>query len=77
MPAPAGSAGGTVFDMQQFLNGSGSGAEEPIASLDKHGLSLRLVRCDVWFTASLNTEERIGPLALILSPMIGHPLRLL
>jgi hypothetical protein len=35
------------------------------------------MRCDVWFTASLNAEARIGPLALILAPLVGHPLRLL
>jgi hypothetical protein len=30
----------TVFDMPKFLNGSGSGADEPHAYLDDHGLSL-------------------------------------
>jgi hypothetical protein len=30
----------TAFDMQKFLTGSWSGAGEPTASLDDHGLSL-------------------------------------
>ena len=33
----------TAFDMDQFLHGEGSGADEPHASLDHHGLSRRLV----------------------------------
>jgi transposase len=32
----------------KFLTGSGSGADEPNASLDNHGLSLRVVRCNAW-----------------------------
>jgi hypothetical protein len=30
----------TVFEMQKFLKGSWSGADEPAASRDAHGLSL-------------------------------------
>jgi hypothetical protein len=37
----------TGFDRAQCLNGEGSGADAPIASLDHHGLSLHIVRCDV------------------------------
>jgi transposase len=33
----------TAFDMRRFLSGSWSGADEPHASLDDHGLSLRVV----------------------------------
>ena len=44
----------TAFDMGKFLNGEGSGAEEPNASLDHHGLSLRVVLCKAYFAASLN-----------------------
>jgi hypothetical protein len=44
----------TAFDMDTFLNGSGSGADEPNASLDHHGLSLRVVLCNACFAASLN-----------------------
>jgi hypothetical protein len=44
----------TAFDMGKFLNGSGSGADEPNASLDNHGLSLRVVLCNVGVDASLN-----------------------
>jgi transposase len=45
----------TAFDMDKFLNGSGSGADEPYASLDHHGLSLRIVLCNACFTVSLHT----------------------
>jgi transposase len=44
----------TAFDMDKFLNGEGSGADEPYASLDHHGLSLRIVLCNACFAASLN-----------------------
>jgi transposase len=35
----------TAFDRGTFLHGEGSGADEPNASLDHHGRSLRVVRC--------------------------------
>ena len=44
----------TACAMGNFLNGSGSGADEPHASLDTHGLSLRVVRCQACVAASLN-----------------------
>jgi transposase len=44
----------TAFDMDKFLNGEGSGADEPYASLDHHGLSLRIVLCNPCVAASLN-----------------------
>jgi transposase len=44
----------TAFDMGKFLNGEGSGADEPHASLDHHGLSLRVVLCKAYVAASLN-----------------------
>jgi transposase len=44
----------TAFDMGTFLNGEGSGADEPNASLDNHGLSLRVVLCNACGAASLN-----------------------
>ena len=44
----------TAFDMDKFLNGEGSGADEPYASLDHHGLSLRIVLCNACVAASLN-----------------------
>src|SRR5262249_42597483 len=44
----------TAFDMGTLLNGSGSGADEPYASLDHHGLSLRVVLCHAGVAASLN-----------------------
>jgi len=43
-----------AFDMGKFLNGEGSGADEPNASLDNHGLSLRVVLCNACVAASLN-----------------------
>jgi len=44
----------TAFDMGKFLHGEGSGADEPHASLDHHGLSLRVVLCKACVAASLN-----------------------
>jgi len=44
----------TAFDMGKFLNGSGSGADEPNASLDNHGRSLRVVLWNACVAASLN-----------------------
>jgi transposase len=66
----------TTFKMQQFLNGSGSGAVEPTASLDAHGLSLA-IGCSDALSASGNAWAHIGALAPIPRPLIGHPLRLL
>ena len=66
----------TAFDRGKVLNASGSGAEEPHASLDHHGRSLRVVRCHACVAASLHAEEPRGPVARILWPLIGHPLRL-
>jgi hypothetical protein len=66
----------TVFALQQFLNGSGSGAGAPTASLDHHGRSLRVVLCHPWFAASLTAEEHRGAFARIPWPLIGRPLRL-
>ena len=65
----------TAFDMGKFLTGEGRGADEPNASLDNHGLSLRGVLCNAWGAASLNASEHKGPFALILWPLIGPPLR--
>jgi hypothetical protein len=67
----------TAFDMGKFLNGEGSGADEPHASLDNHGLSLHVVLCHACIAASLHAEEHRGPCARILWPLIGHPPRLL
>jgi transposase len=67
----------TAFALGKCLNGSGSGADEPHASLDHPGLSLRVVLCQACGAASLNAEEPRGPLARSLWPVIGHPLRLL
>src|SRR5262245_9790564 len=53
------------------------GADEPHASLNHHGLSLRVALCNACVAASVRAEEHIGPLALLLWPLIGHPLRLL
>ena len=44
----------TAFAMGKFLNGSGSGADEPNASRDHHGVSLRVVLCQACCAASLN-----------------------
>jgi hypothetical protein len=43
-----------AFAMGTCLNGSGSGADEPTASLDNHGLSLRVVLCHACVAASVN-----------------------
>jgi transposase len=67
----------TAFDMDTLLHGSGSGADEPYAALDHHGLSLRIVLCNAWVAASVNAEEHRGLLAQSLGPLIGPPLRLL
>ena len=37
----------TAFEMDQFLNGSGSRAGEPDASLDREGMSLQSALCKV------------------------------
>jgi transposase len=42
-----------AFDLGTFLHGSGSGAEEPNASLDAYGLSRRVVLCHACCAASL------------------------
>lgn len=44
----------TACDMGKLLNGSGSRADEPNASLDNHGLSLRVVLCKAGVAASWN-----------------------
>jgi transposase len=67
----------TAFDMGKFLNGEGSGADEPHASRDHHGRSRRVVLCNACVAASGNAEEHRGPFARILWPVIGQPLRLL
>jgi hypothetical protein len=67
----------TAFDLDKFLNGEGSGADEPSASLDHHGRSRRIVLCQACVAASWNAEEHRGLWAQILWPLIGHPLRLL
>src|SRR5205823_1514566 len=64
----------TAFDMGKLLHGAGSGADAPHASLDHHGLSLRVRLCNAWVAASWNAEEHIGPCAWILGPVIGQPL---
>ena len=64
-----------TFNLQQSLNGSGSGAAEPTASLDEHGLSLAR-GCADDRRASGNAWEHIGSWAPIPRPVIGHPLRL-
>jgi hypothetical protein len=50
----------TAFEMDKFLNGSGSRAGEPDASLDRDGMSLHGVLCKDLLTASLNAKECIG-----------------
>ena len=66
----------TAFAMGTFLKGSGSGVDEPHASRDHHGLSRHVVLCKACVAASWTAEEPRGPLALILWPVIGPPLRL-
>ena len=75
--------GRTVYDLVQrhtacamgkVLNGSGSGADEPHASLDPHGLSRRVVLCKACVAASWNAAEHRGPGARLLWPVIGQPL---
>ncbi len=44
----------TAFDMGKLLHGEGRGADEPNASLDNHGLSLRGVLCHAGVAASLH-----------------------
>jgi hypothetical protein len=44
----------TAFDMDTLLNGSGSGADEPYASLDHRGLSRRIVLGNACVAASWN-----------------------
>jgi transposase len=56
----------TAFAMGQFLPGYGSGADEPNAELDTHGLSLRVVLGNACVAASVNASEHRGPVALIL-----------
>ena len=63
--------------MDTLLNGSGSGADEPYASLDHHGRSRRIVLCHACVAVSWNAEEHRGLCAQSLWPVIGHPLRLL
>jgi Transposase IS116/IS110/IS902 family len=67
----------TVFDLDNFLNGSGSRAGEPAASLDTHGISLndRPWNSD----KALRHGTRSRTLALCPDParLIGHPLELL
>jgi hypothetical protein len=43
-----------------MLNGSGSRAGEPDASLDHNGMSLQRVLCNTRLTASLNAKECLG-----------------
>ena len=62
----------TAFDMGKLLHGEGRGADEPNASLDNHGLSLRVVLCKASVAAAWHAEEHIGPFALILWPVISN-----
>jgi transposase len=50
----------TAFEMDKFLNGSGSRAGEPDASLDHAGIGLNGVLCKDLLPASRNAKERIG-----------------
>ena len=67
----------TAFARGQLLHGEGSGAEEPHASRDNHGRSLRVGLCHACGAAAWNAEEHRGPCARILWPVLGPPRRLL
>ena len=66
----------TACDRRRFLSGAWSGADEPNASRDDHGLSRSYGLGHACIAASSNAKEHIGPLAQILWPVIGPPLRL-
>jgi hypothetical protein len=67
----------TTFALGQFRNGSGSGADEPHASLAHHGLRRRVGLWKAGGAASLNAEAPRGPWARLLWPVMGQPRRLL
>jgi hypothetical protein len=51
------------------------GAEVPHASLDHHGRSQRVVRCQASIAAAWHAAEHRGPWALLLGPVLRPPLR--
>jgi hypothetical protein len=51
----------TAGEMPKWLQSEGSGAREPVASLDTHGLTLHRALCTVDLLASLNAAPYIGP----------------
>jgi hypothetical protein len=51
----------TAFDRQKFLQREGSGAREPVASLDTHGLNLPRALWTAALLASMNAEQYRGP----------------
>jgi len=55
-----------AFDMNLFLQSSGSRAAEPGASLDAYGRSLKRACCPYFFTASWNAKARRGHCSLSL-----------
>jgi hypothetical protein len=65
----------TAFALRRLRSGAWGGAEEPHAERDDHGRSLRVVLGPACSAASVNAQEHRGPLAQILWPLIGHPLR--
>jgi hypothetical protein len=66
-----------AFDMDLFLQSSGSRASEPGASLDIEGMSLNRARRVSNLTASWNAQVCLGPDALSPRPLIRHSLWLL
>jgi len=55
-----------AFEMNRFLQSSGSRAAEPGASLDAYGRSLKRACCPYFFTASWNAKARRGHCSLSL-----------
>jgi len=65
----------TACDGRRLLAGAWNGAGEPNASRDDPGLSRSGVLGQAWIAASLHAAEPRGPLARILWPLMGPPLR--
>lgn len=53
-----------AFDLEMFLQPSGSSAGEPGASLDSEGMSLKRARSMSDLTASVHAQACIGPVSL-------------
>ena len=67
----------TAGDRRPFLSGAWNGVGEPKTSRDDPGLSLSGGRGHACSAASWHAAEHKGPVARILGPWIGPPLRLL